>query len=332
MENDPMPFFSVIVPLYNKEKYVERALLSILAQGDKDFEVIVVDDGSTDEGPKIARAISDPRIKVFSQENQGVAAARNKGVALASGRWMAFLDADDLWGRDHLTELRRLIDAFPDAGMVGASSRQVIEGGDVGFLEKSSPGALRRLNYFEEAAQEIGVLHSSSIAINFSVFDALGGFADYRYGEDLEYWARVALHYPVAKSDRHTVVYYLGTGGAMENMAKLVSSERPLPTSLVDISPSVDMLSKRLDDLTPQLEIRRSVVGYINSRIVQAMRGAFIRDDIPRMKALRVLCIRPLAGWRQLGWWLLAGLPSLFLAAAARARAVSKRCYLKLKG
>ena len=327
-----MPLFSVIVPLYNKERYVVRALRSALAQRMADIEVIVVDDGSTDSGPARAESIADARVKVFRQENQGVAAARNRGISLASGQWIAFLDADDLWGRDHLSELQSLVTRFPDAGLVGASSREVVEGGNIEFLESRSPGSLRRIDYFREAAIQIGVLHTSSIAINRAVFDALGGFSDHRYGEDLEYWARVALEYPVAKSDRCTVVYFRGNGGAMEAMAKTAQSEVPPPTSLVDVSPSVAMLSVRLNGLPHQSELRMSVVRYINSRLVQGMRGSFIRGDMPSMKALRALCLPPLTGWRQRGWWLLTGLPSVILSAVSRLRALFKKTYLKFKG
>ena len=332
MEGDWMPLFSVIVPLYNKERYVVRALRSALAQRMADIEVIVVDDGSTDSGPARAESIADARVKVFRQENQGVAAARNRGISLASGQWIAFLDADDLWGRDHLSELQSLATRFPDAGLVGASSREVVEGGNIEFLESRSPGSLRRIDYFREAAIQIGVLHTSSIAINRAVFDALGGFSDHRYGEDLEYWARVALEYPVAKSDRPTVVYYRGNGGAMEVLAKTATSEVPPPTSLADVSPSVAMLSSRLDELSRQSELHRSVIGYINARLIQGMRGALIRGDVHGIKALRRLSLVPPVGWQQRGWLLLTGLPSVVLSVISQVRALFKRTYFRLKG
>ena len=91
VKNVLSPFFSVIIPLYNKAGYVERALHSVLAQLEEDFEVLVIDDGSADNGGMIARSVIDTRITVVSQNNQGVASARNKGMALASGQWLAFL-------------------------------------------------------------------------------------------------------------------------------------------------------------------------------------------------------------------------------------------------
>lgn len=333
MENDLMPFFSVIVPLYNKEKYVERALLSILSQQENDFEVIVIDDGSTDNGAQKVRDLSSSKIKLYSQSNLGVSAARNKGMQLASGQWFAFLDADDMWSQYHLAELRQLISMFPDSGIVGTSSCEVLEGGDIGFLEHLTADLRRRpINYFEEASYDIGAINTSSVAVSRMVFDELGGFKDYRYGEDLEYWARIALNYSVGKSERQTVVYYRGNGGVMESMGMTALSYVPLPNRLSDISPSVAMLAATLDDLTHKPKLHRTVVFYINSRLIQSIRGSFIRGDILRMKASRALCLRPLAGRRQRGWWLLAGLPSVVLSALSQTRAFFKRFYLKLKG
>lgn len=93
---------SVIVPLFNKADYIGRALASISAQTFEDFEVIVVDDGSTDDGAERARKHSDKRVKVLTQPNGGPGAARNRGVAEASGELLAFLDADDEWMPDYL--------------------------------------------------------------------------------------------------------------------------------------------------------------------------------------------------------------------------------------
>jgi len=328
MNKDGFPFFSVIIPLYNKEQFVERCIRSVLAQRCGDYELIVVDDGSSDASAAVVRSISDPRIKILTQSNQGVSAARNKGAKSAAGQWLAFLDADDQWGHDHLAELKLIIDTFSEVGAVATSSREVLEGGDSKFLEMTQPGRLRVINYFKEAQKEIGVLNASSIAIRRNVFSALGGFGTYRYGEDLEYWARLALRYSVAKSDRETVVYYRENGGAMDNMAKTALSGAPLPRTLSDLSPSVAMLYAHLSDLSRHAEMYQSVLGYINARLLQALRGSFIRGDINRLKALRALWIFPPVGVRQRRWWLFAALPSPMLVFLSRLRAFVKRFYL----
>ena len=90
-------FFSVIIPLYNKEKYIQNTLQSVLNQTFENFEVIIVDDGSTDDGPEKVGLISDCRIRFIRKENGGVSSARNRGIAEARGEYIAFLDADDEW-------------------------------------------------------------------------------------------------------------------------------------------------------------------------------------------------------------------------------------------
>ena len=112
-----MPFFSVITPLYNKEDYIEATIKSVLNQTFDDFEMVIVDDGSTDNSLKILSQIKSSKINILVQENQGPSVARNKAIANAKGKYIAPLDADDIWREDHLAELKSLIDSFPNAGV-----------------------------------------------------------------------------------------------------------------------------------------------------------------------------------------------------------------------
>src|SRR5438876_3167163 len=109
---------SVIIPLFNKAAYVERALAAVAAQTFTDFEAIVVNDGSTDEGPQIVKAFSDARVRIIDQDNLGPGAARNRGIAEARGEFVAFLDADDEWLTEYLSESVRLLDENKQAATI----------------------------------------------------------------------------------------------------------------------------------------------------------------------------------------------------------------------
>ena len=112
-----MTFFSVIIPLYNKEYYIENTIKSVLNQSFNDFEVVIVDDGSTDDSLKLASQFQDSRITIIKQKNQGASVARNKAIETAKGQYIAPLDADDIWHKNHLLELKSLINSFPNAGL-----------------------------------------------------------------------------------------------------------------------------------------------------------------------------------------------------------------------
>ena len=120
--------YSVIVPLYNKAEYVGRTLASLFAQTRSDYEVVVVDDGSTDDSylEAVRAAQGRSQCRIVRQDNAGVAAARNKGVELAEGKYVCFLDADDWWEPTFLEEMESLISACPDAGLYATGYYLVI--------------------------------------------------------------------------------------------------------------------------------------------------------------------------------------------------------------
>src|SRR6267143_1280624 len=113
-EIKPMPLISVIIPTYNRERFVIKAIDSILNQTVKDYEIIVIDDGSTD-GTRTALEAYSKKIRYIYQENAGVSSARNAGIKKAQGEWMAFLDSDDEWTKDYLSTQMAHIRKYPHA-------------------------------------------------------------------------------------------------------------------------------------------------------------------------------------------------------------------------
>jgi glycosyltransferase involved in cell wall biosynthesis len=196
--------FSVIIPLYNKAATVERALRSILNQTVQDFEIIVVNDGSTDDSANVVAAINDSRIRIIHQVNQGVSAARNSGIAEARNELIAFLDADDEWMPVFLETIRRMVIRYPDCGLYATryyigidliKKRMAILNG----LSFEYEGILQQ--YFNVALVSEPPLWSSAVVVRKSAFYAIGGFPiGIRIGEDLLTWAKLAINFPIAYS------------------------------------------------------------------------------------------------------------------------------------
>lgn len=205
-------FFSVIIPLYNKAPYVEKALCSVAAQTFSDYELIVVDDGSKDESASVAErvlndcwlSLSKPQsVKLIRQANAGVSTARNNGVAASQGQYVCFLDADDWWEPAFLEEMAKLIAEFPDAGIYGTNYTIINETkhktrvASVGVEEGFEKGYI---NYCRAYAKTMYMpLWTGAVSIPRKVYDEMQGFKPHlKLGEDFDLWIRIALKYKVA--------------------------------------------------------------------------------------------------------------------------------------
>jgi glycosyltransferase involved in cell wall biosynthesis len=197
------PALSIVMPLYNKEHEILRSIGSVVRQTVGGWELIVIDDGSTDASAQRVEQINDPRIAMFRQTNAGVAAARNAGAARARARFVAFLDADDEWDEDMVATLLGLQKSHPSARVLATGYRvrhfpdagveAVIRGLEANF----ETGLLD--DYFSIAAQSDPPITSSSVAVERAALDAVGGFpVGLAAGEDLVTWARLAARYPIA--------------------------------------------------------------------------------------------------------------------------------------
>ncbi|MHC1770858.1 MAG: glycosyltransferase family 2 protein [Flexilinea sp.] len=212
MDSDHRTGFSVIISLYNKAPYIARAINSVLMQTYQNFEIIVVDDGSTDGGLNIVNAINDSRIQLLRQENAGPSAARNRGIESANSENIAFLDADDEWKTDFLETIHRLILQFPDCGAY-STSYDVINS----RLKLSHPrfksntsfiwaGIIQK--YFEILQSELPFF-SSSVVIPKNVLIKINGFPEsIRFGEDVITWIKIGIEYPIAYNSARLSIYH----------------------------------------------------------------------------------------------------------------------------
>lgn len=305
------PTFSVVVPLYNKRPYIRRAVESVLAQTVTDFELIIVDDGSTDGSLEALADVSDSRLLLIRQANMGGAGgqARNRGMAQAKGTWFAFLDGDDMWLPNHLEEIGRIIEQDPDPGLVSTRPIEAPDGQPVEIDRRSEPG-IRRIDYFHTAAKAVGFNNCSSSAIHRDVFNALGGFINVRSGPDLEYWARIALRFPVTISDCVTSVYYRGTGGNMEQISRAHRAKAEFKT-LREVSPSIALLCDRAQE-DPELWSDPGIRAYVNGRLQNGIKGAMYRDELGNARRLAEFMMPPLTR-NQRSYQLAARLPSWVL-------------------
>jgi glycosyltransferase involved in cell wall biosynthesis len=203
---------SVVIPLYNKEKYVANTLQSVLSQTFTDFEVVIVNDGSTDNSVAEVQKWQDSRIRLVHQENAGVSAARNKGIAEARYDLIAFLDADDEWKPEYLQTQYELSRKYPE-GSVFACNYEFRDGDG-----KIRPTIIRKLpfdeqdgiltNYFEVAACSHPPICSISIVVRKEAVLSVGGFpVGIESGEDLLTWAKLAVRYPIVYSKKILAVF-----------------------------------------------------------------------------------------------------------------------------
>ena len=211
-------FFSIIIPLYNKEKYIESTLMSVLNQSFQDFEVIIVDDGSTDKSYQIASKFENNRIKLLKQINQGVSVARNLGIQQAQSKYIALLDADDLWYENHLFELKKQILLFPKIGLYCNNYEVFLKENlsrKASFNFEYNQNCLIVEDYFKASIIN-SVAWTSSVCFSKENFNKIGKFNTYlKTAQDLDLWIRFALQYKVSFNPTITMSYKLYVHGSL---------------------------------------------------------------------------------------------------------------------
>lgn len=198
--------FSVIMPLFNKERYVKKAIESVISQTYRDFELIIVDDGSTDNSLSVVKGlkIEDRRLKILTQSNSGVAVARNNGVAASEGEYVCFLDADDWWEDRYLEEIDRLIKEYPEAGLY-ATNYVYYKPGKTHVALDLERGYM---NYPDAYLHGEMPVWTGAASMPRKVFDEMGGFSKgVKLGEDFLLWAKTALQCKVAFGEKPLAYY-----------------------------------------------------------------------------------------------------------------------------
>ena len=245
---------SVIIPLYNKEAGIATALRSVLAQTYQDFEIVVVDDGSTDGSVAVVETFDDQRIRLIRQQNAGVSAARNRGIAEAKGEYVAFLDADDEWMPGFLTEIRALQEVFPNCKAQATNYSFCSNGVKSSTILRKLPfdgeqGVLS--NYFEVASCSHPPVCSICVCIERKLLHEIGGFPiGIKSGEDLLTWARIAMRTQWAYSRNAYSIF---------NIEGYAINERPkrIPTE-------IDIVGKELKSMNKNNPEQKGLKDYIS--------------------------------------------------------------------
>lgn len=190
------PFFTVIIPLYNKEDYIEDALKSIFNQTFEGFEIIIINDGCTDKSMDIVHSFKDSRLKIINQSNKGLSIARNNGIKKAYTDYIAFIDGDDLWGNNHLQQLHDLINLYPNCGLYATGytiqkSKTISHRAQFNDLPKNFKGIVP--NFFKHSLQHC-VAWVGSICIPTKILEEMNYFDTEIFSEqDTDLYIKIAL-------------------------------------------------------------------------------------------------------------------------------------------
>lgn len=264
--------FSVIIPLYNKAPYIGRAINSVLSQTFTDYELVAMDDGSKDDSFEVALdAIrGHNRCRIYKQKNAGVSMARNNAVALSRGDYLCFLDADDWWDPEFLSEMLRLIEEFPEAGIYGTSYTIVNETKNktrispIGVEPEFEKGYI---NYCQVYAKTLAMpLTSISVAIPRKVFDEMKGFPKgIKLGEDFLLWIHIALKYKVAFLNKPLAYYNQDVDLANRGVGHLYQPEEHMLWNLADLEP-LEKTDEDYKKLIDRMRVNGMLKYYVSSK------------------------------------------------------------------
>ena len=205
--------FSVIIPLYNKANFVLKSIESVLNQTFGDFEIVVVNDGSTDDSLSVVNGIKDARIRIFSKENGGVSSARNFGIGEAQNEYIAFLDADDLWLPDYLEAIKGMIEMYPQAGIFATGRTSIFPDKKIDRIVFNLPkGKIVLIDNYCKALikKEIIQLWTGTVCVKKKLFNKTGGFREgIKTGEDMDMWLRLSFVSPIVWNNEVKAIYNL---------------------------------------------------------------------------------------------------------------------------
>jgi len=214
-----MPKISVIIPVYNGEQTIRETIESVLDQTFSDFELIVINDGSQDSTLEVVASFKDARLQVFSYPNAGVSASRNRGLSHASGKFISFLDADDLWAPDKLEAQLKALEENPQAAIAYSWTDHIDESGQ--FLRPSSHTTINGDVYANLLLGNF-LKTGSNVLIRAQALTSVGGFDEsLTHAEDWDMWLRLAVSHHFVAVPYPQVLYRISPNSACCNVSTM---------------------------------------------------------------------------------------------------------------
>lgn len=252
-----MPFFTVIIPLYNKEKYIKNAIESVLDQTFTDFEILVVDDFSSDKSAVIASKFESEKVQlIYHEKNCGLSATRNTGIKKANSNYITYLDADDLWKPTFLESIFQLIQNFPEARIFGTNYEEVWD--DIIKIPHNGSEILPKdftgyINFFKINVKQ-GIYTHGSVCFHKEVFKKIGFYnEDIGFSEDLDFNIRANYNFKLAYDNSVQMSYFMQT----ENQ---ITQSSLLNKTIPDFD-SYENWATNNSDLKKYLDFERYVLG-----------------------------------------------------------------------
>jgi glycosyltransferase involved in cell wall biosynthesis len=302
------PFFSVIIPLFNKDKYIENALLSILNQSFSDFEIIIVNDGSTDNSiAKVTPYLSEKIRLIEHEKNKGLSAARNTGIKNSKADYITFLDADDLWLPTFLVAINYLIQNFSEAhifatNIIEVYPKKLMASDNISkHIEENSKSIV---NFFKANLKQ-GIYNACSVCYHKSVFDVVGFYNEsIDFSEDLDFNIRVNLKFKLAYDTNVHVNYFMETDNQMTrnsilnkrlpdyNLYESFSASNPDLKKYLDFERYVLAKHLKLDGDTT---IHKEIIARIDFRNLNYKQRLLLKSPrfvLQKIKVLKYFLIR----------------------------------------
>lgn len=217
---------SVVIPLYNKVSFVTKTITSVLEQTFTDFELLIIDDGSTDGSLALVKEVDDPRKRLISIPHSGVSVARNTGIKEANFDWVAFLDADDRWAPAFLNEMVKAIHQHPKNSIFASGRTRLFSTYAERYEHEFLPvdGTTAVLNYFKIISASLPPINASNVIIRKTLFDEKGYFRSVQTNhEDHDLWLRLVVNEPVVFVNKSLSIYDKSAGGSQ--------STKPIPAA-----------------------------------------------------------------------------------------------------